>query len=321
VIFMEVSEFPLVTIICTAYNHEVYIEQALDSVLAQDYPKLELIIVDNASQDRTKKIIENRTLVNPNKIPIQKIFRVDPLPYCASFNDAFLLSKGKYFIDLSGDDSLQPDHIRYSVDKLESNPDAVICFSDAYLKKGKGQLKTFYPRDKEGHLQSTVMQGDLYEKLVKKHIILSVTMMVRSETFKSIGMYDESLSYEDFDIMVRLAREHPFDFSDHIGVVKNIHSKSLSSGQYRTRNSIMLPSTLKVCYKIKAMNRTEGEDKALKERVIFELKHTLFSANFDVAEGFLELAKSLGASGLVFWIFRIWAKNQWDISGFYSKFK
>jgi len=318
---MEVSEFPLVTIICTAFNHEVYIEQALDSVLAQDYPKLELIIVDNASQDRTKKIIENRTLVNPNKIPIQKIFRVDPLPYCASFNDAFLLSKGKYFIDLSGDDSLQPDHIRYSVDKLESNPDAVICFSDAYLKKGKGQLKTFYPRDKEGHLQSTVMQGDLYEKLVKMHMILSVTMMVRSETFKSIGMYDESLSYEDFDIMVRLAREHPFVFSDHIGVVKNIHSKSLSSGQYRTRNSIMLPSTLKVCYKIKAMNRTEGEDKALKERVIFELKHTLFSANFDVAEGFLELAKSLGASGLVFWIFRMWAKNQWDISGFYSKFK
>lgn len=320
-IFMEVSEFPLVTIICTAFNHEVYIEQALDSVLAQDYPKLELIIVDNASQDRTKKIIENRTLVNPNKIPIQKIFRVDPLPYCASFNDAFLLSKGKYFIDLSGDDSLQPDHIRYSVDKLESNPDAVICFSDAYLKKGKGQLKTFYPRDKEGHLQSTVMQGDLYEKLVKMHMILSVTMMVRSESFKSIGMYDESLSYEDFDIMVRLAREHPFIFSDHIGVVKNIHSKSLSSGQYRTRNSIMLPSTLKVCYKIKAMNRTEGEDKALKERVIFELKHTLFSANFDVAEGFLELAKSLGASGLVFWIFRMWAKNQWDISGFYSKFK
>jgi len=318
---MEVSEFPLVTIICTAFNHEVYIEQALDSVLAQDYPKLELIIVDNASQDRTKKIIENRTLVNPNKIPIQKIFRVDPLPYCDSFNDAFLLSKGKYFIDLSGDDSLQPDHIRYSVDKLESNPDAVICFSDAYLKKGKGQLKTFYPRDKEGHLQSTVMQGDLYEKLVKMHMILSVTMMVRSESFKSIGMYDESLSYEDFDIMVRLAREHPFIFSDHIGVVKNIHSKSLSSGQYRTRNSIMLPSTLKVCYKIKAMNRTEGEDKALKERVIFELKHTLFSANFDVAEGFLELAKSLGASGLVFWIFRMWAKNQWDISGFYSKFK
>jgi len=318
---MEVSEFPLVTIICTAFNHEVYIEQALDSVLAQDYPNLELIIVDNASQDRTKKIIENRTLVNPNKIPIQKIFRVDPLPYCASFNDAFLLSKGKYFIDLSGDDCLQPYHIRYSVDKLESNPDAVICFSDAYLKKGKGQLKTFYPRDKEGHLQSTVMQGDLYEKLVKMHMILSVTMMVRSESFKSIGMYDESLSYEDFDIMVRLAREHPFVFSDHIGVVKNIHSKSLSSGQYRTRNSIMLPSTLKVCYKIKAMNRTEGEDKALKERVIFELKHTLFSANFDVAEGFLELAKSLGASGLVFWIFRMWAKNQWDISGFYSKFK
>jgi glycosyltransferase involved in cell wall biosynthesis len=321
VIFMEISKFPLVSIICTAFNHEGYIEKALDSGLAQSYPNLELIIIDNASEDGTKKIIETWVLENKNKIPIQKIFRVYPMPYCASFNEAFLMSKGKYFIDLSGDDILQPDHIRFSVEKLESNPDAVICFSDAYLNNEDDHLKTFYQRNKEGHLQQPVIQGDIFEKLVSRHIILSVTMVVRSESFKSIGMYDESLSYEDFDIMVRMARSHPFVFSDHIGVVKNIHRGSLSSGQYRARNSVMLPSTLKVCFKIKAMNRTVGEDNALKERVKFELKHALLSANFEVAKGFLELGKSLGASGLEFWFFTMWAKNQWDISDFYSKFK
>jgi glycosyltransferase involved in cell wall biosynthesis len=318
---MEVSKFPLVSIICTAFNHEVYIEKALESVLAQSYPNLELIIVDNASEDRTKRIIENWALENQNKIPIQKIFRVSSIPYCASFNAAFLLSKGKYFIDLSGDDILQPDHIMFSVNMLESNPDAVICFSDAYLKKEKRKVKTFYQRDKKGHLQAPVFQGYLYEILVRRHIILSVTMVVRSESFKSIGMYDESLSYEDFDILVRMAREHPFVFSDHIGVVKNIHRGSLSSGQYRARNSVMLPSTLKVCHKIKAMNRTIEEDNALKERIKFELKHALLSSNFEVAKGFLELGKSLGASGLELWFFRMWAKNQWDISNFYSKVK
>jgi glycosyltransferase involved in cell wall biosynthesis len=318
---MEVSKFPLVSIICTAFNHEVYIEKVLDSVLAQNYPNLELIIIDNASEDSTKRIIEKWALEKQTKIPIQKIFRVSSIPYCASFNEAFLLSKGKYFIDLSGDDFLLPDHIRFSVDKLESDTDAAICFSDAYLKKEKGNVKTFFQRDKKGHLQTPIFQGYLYEILVRRHIILSVTMVVRSESFKSIGMYDESLSYEDFDILVRMARDNPFVFSDHIGVVKNIHRGSLSSSQYRARNSVMLPSTLRVCQKIKAMNRTKIEDMALKERIKFELKHTLLSANFDVAEGFLELAKSLGASGLVFWFFRIWAKNQWDVSGFYSKFK
>lgn len=318
---MEVSEFPLVSIICTGFNHEDYIELALNSVLAQNYPKIELILVDNGSKDKTKEIMEQWSFDKRSKIPVKIIFRLDSLPYCASFNDAFRLSKGKYFIDLSGDDALLPDHIKYSVSTLENNPDAALCFSDAYLKKPGAQLKTFYQRDQKGELQDPIIQGDVYEKMVSKHIILSVTMMVRSDSFKSMGMYDESLSYEDFDIMVRMARDYPLVFSDHIGVVKNIHSGSLSAGQYRAKNSIILPSTLKVCQKIKAMNRSKDEDHALKERVMYELKHALFSANFEVAEGFLDLAKSLGASGMKFWLFKLWGRSQWDMSNLYSKLK
>ena len=318
---MEVSEFPLVSIICTGFNHEDYIVQALNSVLAQNYPKLELILVDNGSKDKTKEIMEKWSFDNRRKIPVKIIFRLDSLPYCASFNEAFRLSKGKYFIDLSGDDALLPGHIKHSVITLENNPDAVLCFSDAYLKKPGAQLKTFYQRDHKGELSDPVIQGDVYEKMVSKHIILSVTMVVRSDSFKSMGMYDESLSYEDFDIMVRMARDYPLVFSDHIGVVKNIHSSSLSAGQYRAKNSIILPSTLKVCQKIKAMNRNKDEDYALKERVMYELKHALFSANFEVAEGFLDLAKNLGASGMKFWLFKLWGRSQWDMSNLYSKLK
>lgn len=318
---MGANEFPLVSIICTAYNHEDFIENTLNSVLTQNYPKLELILVDNGSSDKTKEIIEHWCSKQKGKIPTQKVFRSDAMPYCKSFNSAFNLSKGKYFIDLSGDDALLPDHISASVGVLENNPDAALCFSDAYLKKSGNELKTFYPRDQKGRLQNPVIQGDVYQYLVSKHIILSVTMVVRTEFFQSIGMYDESLSYEDFDIMVRLGRDHSFVFSDHIGLVKNIHSGSLSAGQYRAKNSIILPSTLKVCQKIKVMNRNKEEDLALKKRVMFELKHALFSANFEVAEGFLEMAKSLGASGLKFWLFRLWGKSQWDISNLYVKLK
>lgn len=318
---MEVYEFPLVSIICTAYNHEAFIETTLNSVLSQNYPKLELILLDNGSSDKTKEIIEHWYSEHKGKIPIQKVLRTDTIPYCKSFNSAFNLSKGKYFIDLSGDDTLLPEHISTSVGILEDNPEAAICFSDAYLKKSGAKMKTFYPRDPQGKLKSPVIQGDVYKYLVSRHIILSVTMVVRTEFFQSIGMYDESLSYEDFDIMVRLARDHSFVFSDHIGLIKNIHSGSLSDGQYRAKNSIILPSTLKVCQKIKMMNRNKEENLALKKRVMFELKHALFSANFDVADGFLELAESLGASGVKFWLFRLWEKNQWDISKLYTKFK
>ncbi|WP_304516392.1 glycosyltransferase family 2 protein [Cecembia rubra] len=309
---------PLVSIICTVYNQEDYVNEALDAVLEIEYPNLELIIVDNGSTDYSGRQIKNWLEEHGGKLQVIFISRSPGMPYCKSFNMAFEQAKGDYFIDLSGDDLICKEHVQKSVAHLEKNPFAAVCFSDAFLfSKGK-QLRTFYKRKVSGELQSAVSDGDIYELLVAKHHCLSVTMVIRSSAFKFEGAYDESLAYEDFDIQVRLARKYPFVFSDHIGIKKRIHSKAMSVDQYKRYKSVMLPSTLKVCQKIKTMNRTQKEDLALLNRVQFELKHALLSANFQVAGGFVELAQELGAEGLGFRLYKKWLKHHWDVSAIYS---
>ncbi|MCK5208880.1 MAG: glycosyltransferase family 2 protein [Cyclobacteriaceae bacterium] len=60
---MQVNK-PLVSIICLCYNHEKYIKQSIESVLFQTYGNLELIVVDDASTDDSRSIIENMSKIH-----------------------------------------------------------------------------------------------------------------------------------------------------------------------------------------------------------------------------------------------------------------
>jgi hypothetical protein len=196
-------------------------------------------------------------------------------------------------------------------------PYAGFIFSDAYILDQKGEVKTFYKRNTAGELREEIEVSNIYETLIHKNVICSSTVVFNTVILRKEGGYDESLYYEDFDIQIRLARNHPVLFSDHIGVLKRKHSKSMSSQQYQIYHSKMLPSTVKVCSKIQGMNIYPEENQALKKRILYELKHALWSANFEPARDLVSLGENFGMSGLRFWFFRLWAKKAWDISWLY----
>lgn len=313
----------MVSVILTAYNHEKYIKPALESIRKHTYRPMECIVVDNGSTDKTA----NRIIDWKNKHPdlpfdFQFIFRKPgEMGYCASFNDAFSLANGDYFIDMSADDLLLEDHLGRSVEQLKQNIKAACCFSDIWLLDEKGNKKTFYKRDKEGTLLQKIKIGNLYKDIVARYILPSASLVFDANAFRKEGGYDEYLSYEDFDIMVRLSRNYQFVFSNHIGITKRIHQKAYSNSQYQPRESKMLQSTLEICQKIKKMNIRPKEDRALLERVLHELKHALWSGNFEVARGFLVLAEELQAKGIKLGWYKYWSKMEWDFSGLYLLIK
>lgn len=315
---MDIESKPLVSVILTSFNQGKYVLRALDSVKNQDYPHLELILVDNGSTDASSSIIAQWAKENGKELVTKVIFRKEAMPYCKSFNEAFGFSKGRYFVDLSGDDELMPEHISRSVTKLNEAIGAACCFSDVWLRDEKGGKKTFFKRNRDGHLAQRIKIGDVYRQVVERYTIPSVSLVFDSEIFKREGGYDESLSYEDFDIIVRLARNYAFVFSNHIGLVKNVHSGSFSAAQYAPKSSIMLPSTLKVCWKIKEMNRRPKENAALLKRIYYEARQALLSGNFDVAAGFLELAKQLGGKGLKYRLLHSWSASKINFSPLYN---
>ncbi|WP_339877702.1 glycosyltransferase [uncultured Algoriphagus sp.] len=308
-----------VTVICIAFNHEKWIEKALVSVLLQDHEDKKLIVVDNGSSDGTASIIRTWVESNSEKMPITAIYQKESIPYCQLFNKVLDKVESPFVIDLSGDDFLYENHLSLSVIRLEQTPGAAFVFSDATILDENGDQIAFYNSKDYKEIEEKLQSNEMYETLICRSYISSPTVVFDSLILKKVGGYDAYLTYEDFDIHLRLARDYPLAFSGHIGVLKRKHSKSLSANQYRRYQSDMLPSTLRVCQKIKEMNRTSSEDEALRERVLFELKHSMWSANFQVARGFVNLAEELKVKELRFSLFKLWLKFRIDISWLYVK--
>lgn len=308
-----------VTVICIAYNHEKWIEETLESVKQQDYYAKELIVIDNGSTDQTAELIKAWTNQSSGHLPVQAFFFKEMQPYCRLFNEFLNKSTGQYLVDLSGDDVLYPEHLSTSIRELRNAPYAAFVFSDAYIIDEKSEVRTFYRRNSAGELKEEIELANLYETLIRRNFICSPTMVFNTAILRKEGGYDESLYYEDFDIQIRLARNYPVVFSDHMGVLKRKHSRSMSASQYERYQSQMLPSTVRVCSKIQQMNIYPEENRALGERILYELKHALWSGNFLSARELVGMGDQLGMKNLRFLFYKYWAKRKWDLSWLYLK--
>ncbi|MEB2784385.1 glycosyltransferase [Algoriphagus persicinus] len=306
-----------VTVICIAFNHEKWIAKALDSVLGQSYEYVELIIADNGSSDQTAGIIRDWVSKHSLKFPVSTIYNSASIPYCKLFNEMLNLANGEFIVDLSGDDFLYPQHLSLSLDRLKSIPNAAFVFSDAHIREENGVQENYYQEKEKDELKGKVLDRDFYRTLISKSCISSPTVIFRNQMLKQEGGYDSSLIYEDFDIQLRLTNKYPVVYADHVGVYKRKHPHSLSANQYRCYQSEMLPSTLRVCEKIRAMNSTLSEDLALQKRVLYELKHALWSANFVPAQGFVRLARQLGVESIEFSLYQLWLRIRLDVSWLY----
>lgn len=314
---METSQ--RATVICIAYNHEKWIEDALESVRLQDYPHTELIVVDNASTDTTADKIRHWVDRFSGLMSIRSVFLEEKQAYCQLFNQMLARAQGGFVVDLAGDDMLYPAHLSTSIQELTQDPKAAFVFSDAHVLDQSGQLKSFYKRDRSGNLMDFIDLKDIYVTLIRRSFICSPTVVFRGAILKKEGGYDESLFFEDFDILIRLSRKYSVCFSNHTGILKRKHAASMSAGQYLPHRSQMLPSTAKICSKIHQMNIHSIENEALKVRILYELKHALWSANFEPARELVKLGDKLAIKSFLFRFYRVWAEREWDISPIYLK--
>jgi glycosyltransferase involved in cell wall biosynthesis len=132
---MSTSDLPLVSVLTPVYNGEAYLEECIESVLAQTYSKWEYIIVNNCSKDRTGEIAE-RYAARDNRIRVHH--NTDFLGVIANHNHAFALiaPSSKYCKVVSADDAIFPDCLTEMVACAEANPSAGVIGS--YQLSGGG---------------------------------------------------------------------------------------------------------------------------------------------------------------------------------------
>lgn len=130
------NDKPRVSICLPVYNGQKYLEATLDSILAQTYGDFELIISDNASNDRTQDIC----LEYAKKDQRIKYSRVEKnLGAAPNHNRAFRLANGEYFKWAGYDDKISPNFLSMCVNVLDNKPDVVLCMPTTGLIDEHGQ--------------------------------------------------------------------------------------------------------------------------------------------------------------------------------------
>jgi glycosyltransferase involved in cell wall biosynthesis len=139
---------PLVSIGIPVYNAQRYLREALDSLVAQDYEAIELIISDNASTDETPAICREYAARDP-RIRYERAEQNQGAIW--NFHRVFELARGQYFMWAAFDDLREPSYVRRCVEALEEHREAVLCCTNVRFIDEAGRVTEPDPRMRLTH--------------------------------------------------------------------------------------------------------------------------------------------------------------------------
>jgi glycosyltransferase involved in cell wall biosynthesis len=284
-------EKPLVSVICLCYNHRRFVREAVESVLNQSYKNIQVIVADDASTDNSVEEIQSLKALYPS---IELLLLPKNLGNCKAFNEALKLARGEFVIDFATDDVMMPDRIERQVAFFGRLTLTVgVVYTDAvYINEDGKFIRNHFEYLFHKELISHIPQGDVYRDVLTTYFIPGPTMMIRREVFATLGGYDESLSYEDFDFWVRSSRIYRYAFlNERLTSIRKLKS-SMSAGLYVPGDK-QLRSTYLICKKAQQLNRDKGDEQALITRVRYEFRQSVLSGNHAEALLFYDLLKEL----------------------------
>jgi glycosyltransferase involved in cell wall biosynthesis len=209
------SQYPLISITIPSYNHEKFVEECLDSVLAQDYPNKEIVIINDGSKDNTSAVIKNWIEKNGDKISITYVERENRgIPKTA--NELIGLAKGDYLVALASDDKLLPESIMKRYEFLRDNPQKLAVIGDCEMidEEGTVHYKSAIESVYKISRNSYKTDEGIKEQILFFRLVSGPVLMVKKEIYSIIGMYDEGIKAEDYDSYLRMAAKNLIGFVD-----------------------------------------------------------------------------------------------------------
>ena len=185
---------PKVTVYIISHNYGEYVEQAIESVIAQTYSDWELFLIDDGSTDNTQEVFEKYQNTKDFKL-----YKTDGIGLPSVNNLAIKESNGKYIIRLDADDYFDENILLVLSNYLDLNPEHALVFPDFYLVDDEG----------------SIFSHEWRRKLYKDDIILDeppngACTMIRTDILREIGCYREDLGAQDgFDIWLKIKDNYP----------------------------------------------------------------------------------------------------------------
>lgn len=258
---------PKISVLLPVYNSELYIKEAIDSILNQTFSDFELIIIDDASTDKSVEIIKSY-----EDYRIHLIKKPKNSGYTNSLNHGLTLAKGKFIARMDSDDFSLPTRFEKQIAFLEANPNVVLCgtafqhmHNDFYVSvpEQNDQIKVGMLQEcKIGH--PTVM---MQTSFLKKHNLTYNTLMEPAE---------------DYDLWTRMIHLGKFHNLQEPLLKYRVHENQVSS----QRNLLQTQKALQI-----KSNLFFNLDKNPSSREVEAYKNILFVTDNSMVSDFLFFLK------------------------------
>ena len=191
---LNAATSPLVSIVTPSYNQAPFLEATLRSVLDQDYPNIEYILVDGGSTDGSREIIERYAERLAWWVSEKDQGQTDAI------NKGFARANGQILAWLNSDDTYLPGAVSQAVAALQAHPEAGMVYGDANLIDEAGRAIGKFP----------ARQTD-YRRLRRGYVhIPQQASFFRATLWRRVGPLDPSFYFAmDYDLWVRLASRAP----------------------------------------------------------------------------------------------------------------
>lgn len=201
---------PLVSVILAVYNGETFIEDTLRSVMEQSYKNLQIIVVDDASTDHSRKVIDR---LAREDLRIEKIYLEENQNICAASNTGYQKARGKYIAPLGHDDIWKQQKLEKQVQFMEMNTSYGACFTLCDLIDDEKQICN----DKCLHLyqifnQQNRTQEEWVETLFYfQNVFCASSALIRKECLKEKVLYRNGLlQLQDYALWLEIIVNAPF---------------------------------------------------------------------------------------------------------------
>jgi len=189
----------LVSVVTATYNMSRYLAETLDSILAQDYPQLESIVIDDGSTDDTFRVLE-RYAADPRV----RVVRQANAGQTVAKNRGIAEARGEFIAFCDADDTWRRDKLSLQVPRF-ADPRVAVVYADIECVDGEGRLLPYYDiRHYEGRVTAPMLIDNF---------VAFPTAVVRGSVLRGLGGFDESLTMSiDYDLWLRISVDHEFAF-------------------------------------------------------------------------------------------------------------
>ncbi|MCB2408505.1 glycosyltransferase [Hymenobacter sp. BT178] len=230
------EKMPLVTVGVASYGNEAYLRETLESIRLQTYPNVELIIVDDASPDQSVAVAEAWLAEHP-EVNGKLIRHTTNLGVCRVCNDIVTQAQGEFVCIIGSDDVYLPDKLATQVPLLLNAPPEVGVITSAIEFMDAAGNTIPQPND-----FAIPHPEDIFLTLLKSCVVAAMSVLMRRSCFDKVGLYDESLPFEDWDMWLRLSREYKFVYSPKVSARYRRHGNAVFDTRKRQmeEGSLML---------------------------------------------------------------------------------